>query len=107
MTTFNLEGLPPEYMLRELYNIAQPQGMGWFAAINAPESIDVDKAREWLKQATVRGQASFDYICGRPIKVTFTADGLVLRTDLFDRDAWPGATQTAYERALEAYTGGK
>lgn len=104
-----LDGLPPEYMLAALYNFSRPQGMSWLATVNGPDVMSADEARKLLERL-VSGRAvatAFDYVYGRPIKVTFQRDGddyVVLRTDLFDRDAGPGAALRAYKAAMDAFT---
>lgn len=106
MIDIQFDGLPPEYMLYYLYVGTAPQGMGIFSAMSAP-TMTIDLARKILAELIDKRRDSirFDYLYGRPIKVTMYRDG-VGDTWLYDRDAGDGAARHAFNNAVEAYTSG-
>ena len=106
MIDIQFDGLPPEYMLYYLYTNTAPQGMGVFAAMKAP-TMTLDLARQILAELIDKRRDSvrFDYLYGRPLKVTMYRDG-VGDTWLYDRDAGLGAARRVFDMAVEAYTSG-
>lgn len=95
----DISGLDEAAVLAALWVGTQPLGLGF---LQAQVVVTVDEAREWFKEYRARcnGPVHFDYVRGRPIKVTF--DGDLLRfTRLYDRDAGEGAAQRVVD-ALRA-----
>jgi hypothetical protein len=106
----NLEGLPPAYLLAALYNNSRPQGFSF--NYYRPGNMTIREAEEILYDyfPIGREKAVFDYIHGRPIKVSFhrnsEGETFVGRTDLYDRDLGAGAFDRAAFQALDLYTKG-
>lgn len=91
----DIKGIDKAELLAALYDGAAPQGMGWLHARDG--GMTEREAQELLDAA---GEAPwFDYVHGRPIKVGFRGD-LLLRADLYDRDA-PGGAGSA-QRIVDA-----
>lgn len=88
MTDIDIKGIDKAELLAALYNGARPQGMGFLQA--RPGDMTVDEARTLLDRVLRNGEGWFDYVLGRPIKVGFKGD-MLLRADLYDRDAPGGA----------------
>jgi hypothetical protein len=79
-------------VLAALYNRAKPRGMGIFCY--DPNPMTVLEAKEIL----ATGKTYFDYIKGRPIKISFLTKSL--HFTLYDRDNGPGAGEDAVIDAL-------
>ena len=61
--------------------------------------------RSYDEDPSTKGVYRFDYVCGRPLKVTIDSkEGWIDRADLYDRDAGRGACERAIEAATEEYT---
>ena len=80
----NIENLPHAEILAALFNNSHPVGMGIIAAIHGPRELSVEMAQSILDE---RGgeEASFDYLFGRPLKISFSNDR-ELDAQLYDRD---------------------
>lgn len=88
------EGIDENTLLWRLYHGTRPLGLGFlhdrpdFSPIEAAEVVA--HAREHAPDGLLR----FDYVAGRPIKVSFdTNTKTIRRAALYDRDAGSGACQ--------------
>jgi hypothetical protein len=77
----SIKGLDKAEILAALYNEARPLGLGMLHF--DPEPMTVDEAREMIGK-----YLNFDYVKGRPLKVSL--DGDELDTRLYDRDQGQG-----------------
>ncbi len=97
-TSLNIEGIDRAKLIQELYNNTKALGMGQLHDLRG--GMDSGTAEGVIKEMEAHaakynhpGVMHFDYVYGRPIKVTFNKDTLE-RADLYDRDA-PGGLGTA------------
>lgn len=103
----DVSDIDPAELLAELYNRAQPMGMGFLQA--RPGDMTVEEARKLLDGETAETDydgfharnrapgrsAYFDYLYGRPLKVKI--NGSTLMTRGYDRDYGEGAAAAAVE----------
>lgn len=95
----NIEGIDRAELLAALHNGTRPLGMGFLHDLK--RDMTKAEATEILAQHTDgHGDAHFDYVCGRPLKVWFSRNTLQ-GAWLFDRDSSPGKCQAIIE-ALRA-----
>lgn len=93
-TSVDINGIDLAELLRQLYNGTTCRGVGTLHDLG--RDMSYEEAEVQLANHKVEnGVYTFDYVCGRPIKMIFK-DGLALRTDLYDRSAG----QNAFDRAL-------
>jgi len=94
----DITGLDRAAILHGLYHGTCALGLG--KANDRPE-FSLTEARELVELAeSKQGPVfSFDYVCGRPIKVAFEGDKL-LRSALYNRDAGPGACEAVIARLV-------
>ena len=88
----NIAGLDRGAVLAALVNAAQPFGMGFLSA--AAAGSDPMTATQGAAEL-IAGKGYVDYVWGRPIKVTLTADSFDPR--LYDRDQGVGAAHAAIQ----------
>ncbi len=75
MSTINIAGLDKAVLLAALYNHARPLGLGYLRANN--KEMTKDEAERLLEDHRGHdGVVRFDYVHGRPLKVTFQGDEL-------------------------------
>jgi hypothetical protein len=85
----NIAGLDKAAVLCALFNACAPGGaLAFLAAVAAPQDMTMEEARELLAQSP-----RFDYVRGRPLKVSL--DGDLLDPRLYDRDQGQGAAARA------------
>jgi hypothetical protein len=89
-------GADKSELLAELINSAKPLGMGWRQAAHCPAHVTPDMAAAMLEKTI-----HFDYVHGRPIKVSFDAWPIV-NNSLYDRDQGEGAFAAALARVRQA-----
>jgi hypothetical protein len=75
----NIKNMDKVEILRRLYNVASPQGMGYLQF--TPENITTEEASTIFNSNKSK---DFDYIKGRVMKIDLSGD--VLDTRLYDRD---------------------
>lgn len=92
-----------ERLLVELH--AGTRALGFGAMHDIGRRLTVDEARGILRAQVERerepGSFTFDYVLGRPIKVT-AREGVIVSGRLYERDAGDGAFAAAVERAASA-----
>lgn len=100
-------------LLAELYNRAQPMGMGFLQARSGEmtveeaqklldgESAETDYGGFLARDRAPGKPARFDYLYGRPMKVEI--NGKTLRTWLYDRDHGQGAAEQAIAAVRERH----
>ncbi len=71
-----IEGIDKAALLAALYNNAAPLGLGW---LQARSPLSIEEAQKLLEETQ-----SFDYLYGRPLKISL--DGDERYTRLYDRD---------------------
>ena len=94
----NLFAIPNDRVLacfHALVSAAQPLGMGYLQP-GSQLPFSIENAKAWWDAALNRERdiASFDYVVGRPIKMSFTlatSDNWITNTRLYDRDQGTGA----------------
>ena len=95
MSTIDITGIDKARLLAALHNNTRAVGMGFLNDIGR-DLTDEEAAEIVREHAAFSGPegawVSFDYVMGRPIKVSFRGD-LLVRPDLYDRDA-PGGEGT-------------
>lgn len=79
----NIQGIDKALVLKALYDNSAPIGMGFLSARDG--DLSLEEARSLLKKQTY-----FDYLYGRPLKISLEGDTLNLR--LYDRDNPSGET---------------
>lgn len=96
----SFEGVDPARLLVALVNGTPPRGRGILAAAETG-TFDLARARTALAtHLDANHVATFDYVAGRPIKVTLDCRAyLAYRTWLYDRDAGDGAFARALAEA--------
>lgn len=102
--SIDIDGIPPQELLLGLYHGTRPLGLGLMH--NAPSYGLVDAAADYAHAHEHRynHQVRFDYVAGRPIKVTFDlAARRLRRVRLYDRDAGQGAAQAVVDRLRQRY----
>lgn len=82
---------------------------GGFATMLGAATFNDKKAQDIIRLYDEgpgeKGVYRFDYVAGRPLKVTIDSkEGLIERADLYDRDAGRGACARAVEAAMEEFT---
>jgi len=94
--SINIIGLDRAAILHGLYHGTRPLGLG---KANDRPGFSLSEARELIELAESRQGPiySFDYVCGRPIKVTFEGENL-FRSAFYDRDAGHGACEAVIAR---------
>ena len=82
----NIENLPHAEILSALFNNSHPVGMGIIAALHGPKEMSIQMAESIIDEKKREGRnISFDYLFGRPLKVSFSNDR-ELDAQLYDRD---------------------
>jgi hypothetical protein len=87
--TISIAGFDKAKVLAALYNSARPQGLGFLQY--KPEPMTDDQAR-----ALLADNNSFDYIKGRPMKITIGGDEL--DAQVYDDYNGKGAAAAAIEK---------
>ncbi len=98
----DITGIDRVKLLQSLYRNTRPLGMGILH--DQPGGLTYELARSALSHATGGSDTAdcwFDYIAGRPIKVSFRGNELHADT-IYDRDAGQGACQRAVDEARGA-----
>ena len=90
MTTIDIKGIDKAKILAELYNNAQPLGLG-FLHYN-PTPMTKEDAQKILDA----GYTYFDYLKGRVMKIDLSEDDM--RTDLYNRDNGHGKAEEIIRR---------
>jgi len=85
----NIKDMNKAKILAALYNNSRPLGMGFLQA--TPEDMTEDEAQALLNE----GQAYFDYLKGRVMKVDLSKDELF--TGLYNRDNGPNRCEEIIE----------
>lgn len=80
----DVRGIPPELLLKHLYNKTHPQGMGFLHY--DPTPMTTEEAKQILAKMKVG-------ICGP-----------FIHPELYDRDNFPGACQEAVNAAMDEAT---
>lgn len=96
MSDISYEGLDEAELIVALHAGTRPLGMGFLH----DKEVTLADAREYMAEQISRYSPNetvvyrFDYLFGRPIKVSLdTKNKIILRADLYDRDAGEGACQ--------------
>lgn len=94
------EGIDEAELVFALHNGTRAQGMG---ILHERKGLTLDDVRADLEQYKESFEENerirFDYYYGRPLKVTLdTKNKMLLRTDLYDRDAGDGMAQLIINR---------
>lgn len=91
MEKIDISGIDTAKLLVRLYHGTRARGIG---RLHDLQSFDEPAAQRWLGEypKVVGGPRRFyfDYVCGRPIKVSIEGDW-ILSPELYDRDTHPGA----------------
>lgn len=93
----NIKGLDKAEVLKELYNNAKVQGLGFLQA--SANDMQIKEAREILST-----QTDFDYLYGRVMKVNLSSDE-EFEEWLYDRDNGTGAAKNIIDE-LRKKSGG-
>lgn len=94
----DLDGVDEALLLVELYAGTRPLGMGHLH--NRQGGLTIDDAVAYVREFGDRRSYRYDYVFGRPIKVSVDRNRQVLgRADLYDRDAGEGQCAAAVDRA--------
>lgn len=96
--SIDIKGIDKASLLAALYNEASPMGLG--ALYFTPDEMTREKAAELLEKST-----RFDYVGGRPLKVSFNGD-LLDGDRLYDRDQGEGRCARIVERLRESHEKG-
>ena len=112
METIDVSGIPRAELLVELYNQASPLGLGFLQA--RAEAMNIGQAQALIDGNEVESDygglhpnqdrhpdkpVSFDYLYGRPLKITL--NGNELNPWAYDRDQGQGAAQRAVDAVRE------
>jgi len=103
----DVRGIPPELLLKHLYNKTHPQGMGFLHYDPTPMTTEVakrilDEAKALPSVQDCGGKVYFDYFKGRVMKVAI--GGRNIDPSMYDRDNFPGACQEAVNDAMDEAT---
>jgi hypothetical protein len=102
MSEIDVKGIDRGALIAALHNGTGAQGLGMMHDIC--RDMTPEEGAKILDERN--GKFQFDYLRGRPIKVWIEGD-MLMRTDLYDRDARPGACQEIVDRLRkEAADGG-
>jgi hypothetical protein len=101
--SLSYEGLTEAEVIRALYHGTRAMGFG---AMHDTPGFTVEDAEAWVQAAREHAHSErahilhFDYVSGRPLKVTLNTDAKVVeRVRLYDRDAGEGQCAAMLERA--------
>ncbi len=98
MDDIDISGIDRRILLDELHQGTRALGMGM---LHDKRRLSDEDLNVYLDEDRARdGALHFDYVCGRPVKVTFDNDTLE-GAALYDRDAGDGACAAAVARAKE------
>lgn len=83
-------GIDPAELVHALYLATRPLGMGH---LHDKPNVTVDEIREVISERDDEGRVHFDYLFGRPLKLTLELKEERFRHRLYDRDAGAGCAQ--------------
>jgi hypothetical protein len=83
-------GIDPAELVHALYLATRPLGMGH---LHDKPNLTVDEVRAVISKCEDNGLVYFDYLFGRPLKLTLELKEERFRHRLYDRDAGAGCAQ--------------